>query len=85
LDSWFEWWKRKVCVVITVCWGSVGVRWFVTTCSVSKYWFNHNTGSVFEQTHDLMPRHEWKADPILEIRRGVPFNQREITATNACQ
>jgi hypothetical protein len=83
LDSWFEWWKCKVCVVVTVSWSGVGVRWFVTACCVSEYWFNYYSGSILEQTNDLMPGYEWKADPVLEIRRGVPFDQREITSTNA--
>ena len=45
---------------------------------MAEHGFEDHAGAVVEFTDDLVAGHERERDPVLEVQRGVTFDEREV-------
>ena len=75
LDAGLERSGRQMRVVVAVAGGSAVERWREPTGLVSEHRFEDHPGAIVEFADHLVARHERERDPVLEVERGVPFDE----------
>ena len=85
LDARLEITGDEVSVVVAVARRrSVEGRW-EAACGVSEHRFQHDARAVVELADDLVAGHEGERHDIVEVRRGVAFDHRQVGAADARQ
>ena len=65
-------------VVVTVCWrGTLEGEWQPAGC-MAKDWFENHALARLEFADDFVAGDEREADPVLEVGRCVPLDERDV-------
>ena len=78
LDACVEVAGGEVGVVVAVAGRGAVERWAEAAGLVAEHRLEHDAGAVVELADDLVAGHEREADPVVEVRRGVALDHRQV-------
>ena len=85
LDAGFEIAGGEVAVVVAVARRRVLERQREAACGVAEHRFDGHPRAVVELADDLVARHERKRDDVVEVRRGMTLDHRQVGPADSRQ
>ena len=82
LDAGLERSGCEMGVVVAIAGSGAGERRSETTCLVAEDGFEDHPGAVVEFSDHLVAGHERERDHVVEVQRGMPFDERQVGAAD---